>query len=79
MYPVKVRTHERREGKDVRREEIQDKVKESVELRKYKRHGVSVLCPTGPELGSWQGSHYKHVSDSSLSHYTSRQLTRARF
>lgn len=40
MYPVKVRTQERREGKDVRREEIQDKVKESVELRKYKRHGV---------------------------------------
>lgn len=36
---------------------------------------VSVLSPTGPELGSWQGSHYMHASDSSLSHYASRQLT----
>lgn len=45
------------------------------ELRQCERNDVSVLCPTGPELGSWQGSHYMCVSDSSLSHYSSRQLT----
>lgn len=45
------------------------------EMRQCERNGLSVLCPTGPELGGWQGSHYMHVSDSSLSHYASRQLT----
>lgn len=50
-------------------------MKESAEMRKCKRNGVSVLCPTGPELGGWQGSHYMRVSDSSLSHCTSQQLT----
>lgn len=32
-----------------------------------RRNGMSVLRPTGLELGSWQGSHYMRVSDSSLS------------
>lgn len=53
----------------------QDRVKESAEIRKCKKKkkSVSVLCPTGLELGSRQGSHYMQVSDSSLSHYTSRK------
>lgn len=50
----------------------QDRVKESAEIMKCKKNCVSVLCPTGFELGSRQGSHYMQVSDSSLSHYTSR-------
>jgi len=28
--------------------------------------------PTGPELSSWQGSHYIRTSDSSCSHYSRR-------
>lgn len=36
------------------------------------RNRVSVLNPIGPEPGGWQGSHYTRVSDSSLSHYSSR-------
>lgn len=52
-------------------------MKESAGKRKCKGNGVSVLCPTGPELGGWQGSHYMCVSDSSLSHYAGRQLARA--
>lgn len=44
-------------------------------MRQRERNSMSMLCPTGPELGGWQGSHYMRVSDSSLFHYASRHLT----
>lgn len=55
----------------VRKEGRQTGVKER---RTCKINWESVLDPSGPELGAWRGSHSMHVSDSSLSHYSSWQF-----
>lgn len=44
------------------------------ERRTCNINGESVLDPSGPELGAWRGGRCMHVSDSSLSHYSSWQF-----
>lgn len=47
--------------------EGEEELKRAQEMIQHEQNSVSMLCPTGPELGGWQGSHYMCVYDSSLS------------